>query len=59
MNDLTRDAALIAQEINQIKADFERLMDKLNETETEDEALAAKYRTAFGKAMRMMAERVG
>lgn len=43
MNELTRDAALIAQEINQIKAD----------------AIAAKYRAAFGKAMRMMAERVG
>ena len=42
-----------------LKAAFERLMDKLNETETEDEALAGKYRTAFGKAMRMMAERVG
>lgn len=42
-----------------LKAAFERLMDKLNETETEDETLAAKYRTAFGKAMRMMAERVG
>lgn len=41
-----------------LKAAFERLMDKLNETETEDEALAGKYRTAFGKAMRMMAERV-
>lgn len=41
-----------------LKAAFERLMDKLNETETEDETLAAKYRAAFGKAMRMMAERV-
>ena len=41
-----------------LKAAFERLMDKLGETETEDETLAAKYRTAFGKAMRIMAERV-
>lgn len=38
---------------------YDRAMDKLNETETEDEALAAKYRAAFGKAMRMIAERVG
>ena len=41
-----------------LKAAFERLMDKLNETETEDETLAAKYRAALGKAMRMMAKRV-
>lgn len=38
---------------------YDRAMDKLRETETEDEALADKYRAAFGKAMRMMAERVG